>query len=277
MTTSAELAPVESALRKTELLTAASIALGSIENLLHPKTYEDTGVISWQVSRTRFKWTAGERAEILAKIMAPPGYQVLLSLRVAACAVIMSKDADQASKAAALWFLAATNWLLHLRHSFGSDGTDHMNMLLSATLAAGSLFGDDPRAKEACAWFIAGQSCLSYLAAGVAKAVSPHWRDGTAMSGIFRTYSYGDRRLHKVLSRYPIISKVGGWTVIIGETAFPLVLLVPKKMALGLLGTGTAFHVGNAVFMGLNRFVWTFSATYPSVAHCSRALRKRQP
>ena len=57
--------------------------------------------------------------------------------------------------------------------------------------------------------------------------------------------------------------------------AFPLVLVAPKKVALGLLGTGVTFHVGNAVFMGLNRFMWAFSGTYPAVAHCSRSLRQR--
>lgn len=275
MSTQAELAPVESALRQTELITAFGIALGSLENLLHPQAFDDNGVISWQVGRTRFKWTADKRADVLGKVLSPPGYQAVVAFRIAAALVVMNPSSDRKSRAAALWYLTASNLLLQLRNSFGSDGTDHMNMLTCASLAASTLFPDDLRAKEACTWFIAGQSCLSYLTAGVAKLVSPYWRDGTAMSGIFRTHTYGDKRVYQLLKKYPMLSKAGGWAVIIGETAFPLVLLLPKKPALGILGTGLGFHVGNAVFMGLNRFVWTFSGTYPSVAHCSRALRRR--
>jgi hypothetical protein len=188
---------------------------------------------------------------------------------------VISGSADRKAKAAAHAYITATNWLLHTRNSFGGDGTDHMNMLVEAALTAGAFFPDDKRVQEACTWFIAAQSCLSYITAGTAKLISPQWRDGTAMTGIFRTRTYGDERLYTLFKKYPAAATAVGWATIIGELGFPLALVAPKKAALGLLGTGVSFHVGNAVFMGLNRFVWAFSGTYPAVAHCSRALRKR--
>jgi len=274
MRTQSPLIPVEQALRRTELITACGIILACLENLSNPRAFDDDGLMSWQVGRTRFKWTADKRADILNKVMSPPGYQSVIALRMAAAAVVLSQESERRNKAVAYWILVLTNLLLSLRHNFGGDGSDHMNMVVSAALAIGSLFPGDARAKEACAWFVTGQSCLSYLASGVSKLTSTYWRNGEAMTGIFRTHTYGDKRLHQVLQKSPLLSKAGGWSVILGEITFPLVLLTPKKIALGILGTGVSFHLGNAVFMGLNRFVWAFSATYPSVAHCSRGLRQ---
>jgi hypothetical protein len=35
-----------------------------------------------------------------------------------------------------------------------------------------------------------------------------------------------------------------------------------------LLTAGLSFHLVAAVVMGLNTFVWAFSATYPAILHC---------
>ena len=35
---------------------------------------------------------------------------------------------------------------------------------------------------------------------------------------------------------------------------------------------GAAFHVGCAVFMGLNCFLWSFVATYPAIALASASI-----
>lgn len=275
MSTQVEIPPASAALRQSEVISAVGTLLGALEHVTSPEAFEEGGLISWEVGRTRFKWLAHKKADALGKVMSPPGLQVMVALRVAAAAVVISGTSDRKARAAAHAYITATNWLLHTRNSFGGDGTDHMNMLVEAAQTASALFPDDKRVQEACNWFIAAQSCLSYITAGAAKLISPQWRDGTAMTGIFRTRTYGDERLYKLFKKHPAAATAVGWATIIGELSFPLALVAPKKAALGLLGTGVSFHVGNAVFMGLNRFVWAFSGTYPAVAHCSRALRKR--
>ena len=265
--------PVDRALRQTEVINSIGVALGSLEFLARPKQFEPTGLLSWHVGRTRFKWSAKKQADVLDKLFNPPGFYGLVALRLAASAMLLNPRATRSTRAAAVTFLAGTNWALHVRNGYGTDGTDHMNMLTHAALAASKLFPNDHIARQACAWFIAGQSCLSYAAAGAAKVVSPFWRDGTAMSGVFRTQTYGTRWVGELMKKYPVLAKAGGWSVILGELAFPLVLVAPKPVARALLATGTAFHLGNAAFMGLNRFVWAFGATYPSVIQVSRHLR----
>lgn len=268
-------APVDVAIRRTEIVTAIGIIIGALENLADSATFDDDGLISWKVGRTRFPWLMSDRAAFLDTVMSPPGFQALMAARLAAAAVVASGGASRGTKVSAMTALVLSNWALQLRNPSGSDGADQMNGLVCAALAVSAAFPDDERVKEACTWFIAAQSTLSYAAAGLAKAVSPMWRDGTAMTGVFRTRTYGDARVYRLLKRYPALAKGAGWGVVAGETLFPLVWVAPRRTALALLGTGASFHVGNALFMGLNRFLWAFGGTYPSVAHCSRALRRR--
>jgi len=266
--------PVDRALRRTELINAIGVAIGSLEFLARPKQLAETGLLSWPVGRTRFRWSTKNHVDVLNRLFNPPGVYGLIALRLLASAALLNPRASRATRTSAVTFLAGTNWALHVRNGFGTDGTDHMNMLTHAALAASKLFPHDKLAREACAWFIAGQSVLSYASAGAAKLLSPFWRDGSAMAGIFRTHTYGTKWVGELMKKYPVLATAGGWGVILGELAFPLVLVAPKPVARALLGLGTSFHVGNAAFMGLNRFVWAFSATYPSVIHVSKHLNE---
>jgi len=265
---------VDKVLRQTEVITAAGIVLGSLEYLMRPQHFEESGLLSWQVGRTKYRWTSKKSADVLNPLFKPPGVQCLIGLRLAAASALVAPRATPAVRAVAVSYLAITNWMLHIRNSYGTDGTDHMNMLVYAALTVSKFFPDDPTAKELCTMFIAAQSVVSYVAAGAAKAVSPYWRDGSAMRGVFRTHTYGQRHVGQLFKKFPLLAKAGGWGTIIGEMSFPLVLFGGRKAAVATLATGAAFHAGNAAFMGLNRFLWAFCGTYPAVMHHSRSFRK---
>jgi hypothetical protein len=53
-----------------------------------------------------------------------------------------------------------------------------------------------------------------------------------------------------------------GWLVMLFEVIFPIVFVAPAPIVAVLLMVGLAFHLGCAVLMGLNSFVWAFPATY---------------
>ena len=63
-----------------------------------------------------------------------------------------------------------------------------------------------------------------------------------------------------------------GWAVIVFEVSFPLVLLTPLSIAIGILAIGVMFHLGSAAVMGLNSFVWPFPATYACVLAARASL-----
>lgn len=272
-----ELLPVDSALRQVEQLSAIGVALSSLEFLARPEEFLDTGLLGWQVGRTRYKWTSRSASKYLDPAFQVPGIYAVIALRFAAALALMNPKTDRATRSVAVGIVLTSGVALNARNSFGTDGTEHMNLISFAALAASKFFPQDRMAREACAWFIAYQSCLSYFASGLSKLTGAPWRQGTAVQGVLRTHTYGSKPASQLLRRYPILSKMLSWGTIAGETVFPAVLVAPKNPARALLGTGVAFHLGNAVFMGLNRFLWAFCGTYPAVMHCSKSLSAATP
>jgi hypothetical protein len=55
------------------------------------------------------------------------------------------------------------------------------------------------------------------------------------------------------------------WGVIAFECGSPSLVLGGTSGALLLTAVGLSFHLGTAVVMGLNTFVWAFGACYPAV------------
>jgi hypothetical protein len=263
---------VDRALKQVETMTSVGIALTALEYLARPQQLTDKGLLSWDVERTRMASSSREKADVFNAVAKPPGIYALFALRLAAALVLMNPASSARARTIAVGYLSTTTYALHYRIRYGSDGTDHMTLLTYAALFASRLFPNDPRARQACVMFIAGQTSLSYLAAGLAKAAGPSWRTGLAMPGIFRTKVYGDKRVYDVVRDRRLLATAAGWGVIAGEVLLPLVLIAPKRTGWGLLGMGASFHVGNAVFMGLNRFVWAFVGTYPAVVACAKDL-----
>ena len=172
----------------------------------------------------------------------------------------------------ALGGILLTGMLLTYRSAFGTDGSDQMSNIVSAGLLVVAV----PSGPVWCIagfGFIAFQSCLSYTTAGIAKAISPVWRNGTALYKIMNTGTYGHAWLANVLSQNRVVGYLLCWVTIVFETTFPLSLMLPSKPLLLILAIGFLFHAGIAVFMGLNAFLWSFLASYPAIWVCNQLLR----
>ena len=151
--------------------------------------------------------------------------------------------------------LAATQYLLY-RHFKGpfNGGSDTMTSLLLLTLCVASLL---PKLAPVCLIYIAVQSALSYFVAGVIKWRQPTWRSGKALNQFLT--------LHNV----PLDLGAGAaWALILFECLMPL-SLVTEVATLPLLSLALAFHFMNAFYLGLNRFVLAWLATYPAIIYCS--------
>lgn len=117
--------------------------------------------------------------------------------------------------------------------------------------------------------YVAAQLVLSYVIAGIVKLRVRGWRDGTALAQLLTAPQYrvapGVRR---VLHRRGV-ALGASWAVITFECGFPAALAAPE-LAIALLAIAGTFHLGNAVVLGLNRFVWAWLAAYPALLHWVR-------
>jgi hypothetical protein len=174
-----------------------------------------------------------------------------------------------------LGIIASTNWLLMERCWLGADGSDQMGQIvtLGALIAACGLLVNDHYVFLAGMILIAGQLALSYIVAGIAKLVSPTWRSGRAIRGIMDTYTYGHPLTARLSHANIVVCMAICWAITLAETAIPLALFMPKPILFVALGLATMFQLGNAYFMGLNTFVWSFSAAYPAAIIISTAIR----
>lgn len=263
---------IDRAFRTIERLTAVGATISALELLATARSLDDKGLLSWPITRTRLLGLNRGVGRHLDKVLRYPQVVGVVQARLLSGLGLLAPTTGRGGRAACLAGMTATGAALNLRSNYGLDGSDHFAFINFAVSLLEKVFPNDRKAREFALAFIAAQSCLAYFTSGAVKMTSPVWRSGEAMSGIFRTRTYGDKFFYRLCKANPRLAQALAWTVMLAEVTFPLVLVVPKPAARVILLGGAAFHAGNARFMGLNRFFWSFVATYPAVSHFSRSL-----
>lgn len=253
------------------LVAGIGVAISACEDLTAFDAFRDHGLLSWSVARWDAAWSArGFTGRVADFVLGATRFRLLLLSRLAAALVAVGWAAAGAEAPwAALLVLACSSAALFLRTAHGHDGAQQMLLLVLAALFLHRLAPAGSLAARSCLWFIALQSALAYFIAGINKLLSATWRDGTALVGILGTRTYGHDRASSLLRRFPALSIALSWVVVLFECGFAAALFAGEGVAAAVLGAGLFFHVANAVFMGLNGFVFAFVATYPAVLYVS--------
>ena len=253
---------LDTAAQLTTSVVMVATLLGAVELLVSPRALRSDGFYSWDVLRTQHAWAVrGRLAAPAALVFGYPGIASVLAAQVIAAVFAIAQAGPPT-----LWIAVALagNLALHVRNTYGLDGSDQMQTVVLSALLLYHAAPDDTGRKIALG-FIGAQAMLSYFSAGYAKLISPMWRDGSAIAGVLDTKSYGNAGATNVLRRWPVVAKAVCWSTLIFECLMPLLVLAGPTGCLVFLAAGVAFHVGIAAMMGLNLFLWSFAATYPSL------------
>lgn len=249
--------------------------ISTFEFLVVLPTFRPSGIYSWRVIETEQVRRLGATA--LAPYLRSFGSITwagsLLVTRAVALAALPFVPLQTALFLLVSFTLCLSTMLFTWRRFIGDDGSDQMTTIILVTVMLSAGFGSGLVALAIGLWFLAFQACLSYVSAGLAKAFSPEWRDGSAIFKVFNTEAYGLRPVAALVRAHPIVGGVAAWSVIVFECLFPLVVIAPPPVMMGLLSMGLLFHVLCAVIMGLNSFLWAFTATYPAVVFANLSLR----
>lgn len=259
-------------IRVMTFLVGVQVAISSLEHLYTWDRFADDGLLNWEVSK-RFVRTGGPLAPVAERMLQPPRFRVIVIVRLLIAITIGVMSLFGRVSWILLLLLFATHLSIVYRQMAGLSGAFQMQLVLVPGLILATLFPDGSLVQTAAILFIAAQSVLSYLIAGVSKIVSPDWQTGSAIAGVFSTEVWGNERIYRLLQRYPQFNWVGAWLVIAFECLFPTVLFVDPQWAVVVLATGVLFHGFNAAFMGLNKFVVAFPATYPAVYYANQFVR----
>lgn len=153
--------------------------------------------------------------------------------------------------------------ILHRFQGPYNGGSDRMGLLALWCLTLSRLL-PVPQWKELAFGYLGVQLVLSYFISGGVKVVNPDWRTGRALRDVFQFSAYPVSEALRRWADRPRVLRVMSWAVILFELSFPLTLLSRPTLIAGL-AVAAAFHLANACLFGLNRFFWTWLATYPAI------------
>ncbi|MFT4253890.1 MAG: HTTM domain-containing protein [Caulobacter sp.] len=196
----------------------------------------------------------------LEHLRVSPRDRPLFLVRIVLCVLV-------AAGLAAPWplvALAAVSLLvLHRFQGPYNGGSDRMGLLALWCLTLSAL-APSPRLKELFFGYLGLQLMLSYFISGWVKVVNPDWRGGVALRQVFQFSAYPVSESLRGWAARPRLLLVMSWAVMAFELAFPLTLLWRPALIAGL-AVAACFHLANACLFGLNRFFWTWLATYPAI------------
>ncbi len=184
--------------------------------------------------------------------------RLLFGLRIWLCLWLLSGLSSEICLPL-LWLTSVI--LLHRFNGPYNGGADKMGMLVTTSLMVAQLL---PQWADLAMAYLAVQLVLSYFVSGYVKLVNPEWRSGQALVDVYRFSVYPVSESLRAYAGRPKLLQAMSWAVIGFEVVFPLALLHPIALWLGLLAAG-AFHLVNAMLFGLNRFFWIWLCAYPSL------------
>lgn len=165
------------------------------------------------------------------------------------------------------WILVALSahslFVLHRFQGPYNGGSDRMGLLVLYCLCLSSWLPDGV-SRETAFGYLGVQVVLSYFISGQVKIFNPEWRSGRALADVFSFSAYPVAESLRELSHRPRLLFCASWSVMLFEILFPLSILNGRLLVLAL-GVAIAFHAANAFLFGLNRFVWFWIASYPSI------------
>jgi pimeloyl-ACP methyl ester carboxylesterase len=163
-------------------------------------------------------------------------------------------------------YLAISTAVLYPRNRWGSDGSDQVT-LQTQTAAAVARLSNDTVVTDIALSYISLQGVMSYAISGWVKLFGQSWRDASALPGVMRTRTYGCRPVYQWAIRHPVAAKRVTHSMLVAEAAFPLVFVTRGHLTKPMIAWALAFHISNAGFMGLGRFVTAFASMHPPIAY----------
>lgn len=251
------------------------LIISSLEDIYSWHIFKSTGILSWKVSRlARRSSIKGPIAKLLHFLLKDRSFKKCIYLRLITSIFLFILCCLNIISSFVLFLSFFLLLLYMLRSPYGLSGSYQMSLVILFSLSIGSLFGVHSKISLFCIWFISGQLLLSYFIAGIRKGLSSIWRSGNAMEDIFNTYAFGHSFICKLIKTNGV-SFVLSWIVILFEILFFSILFVNPQFLFLFFLSGFLFHLANAFFMGLNEFLFAFSATYPILFYCIQSIQDR--
>jgi len=255
----------QAALFWTQKLIALAIALETLELLKTRDTLSENGIWKWSILKKEFEVFPNVFQKFFALIFSYNNFTYLLLARLTlAILAIFFYWPTPIILLSILTVFTYMRW-----RGTVNGGSDYMTIIVLLTLAIAMTFETSPKIVLACLWYITIQTCSSYFIAGISKLKQKGWRNGEALGAYLCSNLYVTPLAAQRFATNSFLILLASWTIIIFECAFPFALVRPDICA-ALIGIALVFHLANFYIFGLNRFLFTWSATYPALYFCAK-------
>jgi pimeloyl-ACP methyl ester carboxylesterase len=262
----------EDTLRTMERLSAGTHLVASAEYLARPANTQPGSFGDWEIVRERYKMLPAWRRNILDFVSRPLVTRTLHAGRILAATALLLPT-DNRLRAIANGYLAASSAALYPRHNLGTDGSDQVSFQTSAVAFVARTTTNE-RIRDAAIWYVALQDALAYAVSGWVKLFGPSWRTGTAVPGVMRTVTYGNKHIWRIFKDRPRLAQIAGHGMLAFEGLFPLVFLARGRLTRPFIAAAVGFHSFIAGSMGLGRFLTAFGSMLPAVAYVTNRRPK---
>ncbi len=242
-------------------LLGVAAAIAALELAWVRRALADDGVFAWPVLRGELA-RAPRPLRALADLGGSRrGVQLVIALQLAAALAVPWLDHP-----APAWIVVATTLAIAFRFRGSYNGGSDAMLWIVAACVALARSAPGTAVERAALAYAAAQLVLSYFVAGVAKLSDAAWRRGAALPVLVGLPQYRVPARARTVLAHPLLARLAGWSVLGFECGFPLALLQPRACPV-LLAAGAVFHLGNALVLGLNRFLWSWLAAYPALLY----------
>ena len=255
------------------VILSISTLIKALEMVALGQALNPGGALAWRVVGS--DWLRFSRvapiAERLFGLSGMAGLAALSAIGAVGAAAAAASGYEPGLTVAAV-LVASVTLVLYYRQDFGTDGADQMSFMISVTVLVAFVAPLGAALREVGLWFLCAQLMLAYIASGASKLASPIWRSGEAVQGVLTSHTYGNAITRATLPTARWAAFAGAWIIMVGECALPLALLLDPPWLYLALAAGFSFHIGVAVIMGLNAFIWSFGAAYPAAIYIGLSL-----
>lgn len=246
---------------------AVYILIDSAEKLSVSREFGSGGLFDWRVMRQNgyFKKRNAVCVQLADLIFNYYSWLGLIIMRGCAGLTLLLAPGYDALAQIMLLIVFVTGSLINLRNApFGAETENRFALMIAGALLLRGLV-PTPLVTHACLWFIALQSCLSYVTAGAAKLLNAEWRNGNGIGHVFDSPGLVvPGKTTYWLRQHNTFGKWLTWGTLGMECFFPLALIGQPFLWLFLVW-GVLLHAAIAIFIRLGKFFWIWIAAYPAI------------
>lgn len=261
---------INQAVEWTVRLVSVCILIDTVEKFYNFREFRDKGIFSWEWIK-QFPGFS-QRRQIIRKfadfVFGFPTWFVLITLRGLAALWLLFVPGQSLISTIGILVIFIVGSLANFRRMpYAPQAPNRFTLIIIGALFLQSIV-PSKIVTEACLWFIALQSCLSYATAGITKLFNKDWRNGTGVLRVVNTPNLlASPNLAEFFRSHGFIGKVLNYFTIAIESLFPFVLFIGKPFFFVFLIWGLFFHLTNAVLLRFNNYFWAWIATYPAIIY----------